>query len=162
MEDDYSRLLTNLRILGALKQDEYIYIKMNYDIKYRYANTFITSCTNISQTWGYTHACLRKLFCNDVAKYIVYLQIIDRTRYKLNDLLSCIENSIKGLEKLKQTYAQCYSNNMDEKFDTIIDSYAKIHLQQVKDIINIYEKPKLIRQTGFYPDCVEKKSTKRN
>lgn len=164
----YAKLLTNLRILGALELSEYIYIKLDYNIKWRYSNSFINSCLNPLQTWGYTHDCLKKIYCKDVPSYITYLSDLsdssdpdgslrtydlNYTKYHLQDLLHCLTQSIKGLEKLKQTYQLAYKNIYDEKFDTLIESYAKIQLEQIKDIIASYiiEKPKLQRQIGFSP-----------
>ena len=134
---EHNTLLTNLRIVGALELSEYIYVKLDYNIKWRYSNSFINCCSNPLQTWGYTHNCLKKIYCEDLPQYIADLYLLDPTNktYKLTDLLSVLTQSIKGLEQLKQTYQMAYKKIYDEKFDTLIDSYAKIQLQQVKDLI---------------------------
>ena len=131
----HSTLLTNLRIVGALELSEYIYVKLDYNIRWRYSNSCIQFILNPLQTWGYTHNCLKKIYCEDLPKYIFDLDLGENKTYKLTDLLHCLTQSIAGLEKLKQTYQMDYKNIYDEKFDTLIESYAKIQLQQVKDLI---------------------------
>ncbi len=158
---DFSALLNNLRILGSLKDNEYISTKFNHDINYTYPNTYWDNFNNFVETWGCTHLALKKVFVSDVPKYISHIMLVTGDdKYKKNlleDLQQCLKNAEKGLEKLKATYSYSYNKRYDEKFNTLIHSYARCSINRLSFAIDKPEidmnlpiiKPKLIRQNGF-------------
>lgn len=141
---EYSSLLTNLRIISTLKRGDYLACKFNGNIAYKYSNVLYYSFR--LDVWGYTHSTLKKIFCEDLPNYIEFLGLANQ--FQLKDLLSVLSAAIEGLKNLKLTWLI-----YDEKFDTLIQSYAEIHKKRIENIL-IPEMPELKRQNAYIePEC---------
>ena len=141
---EYCSLLTNLRILACTEYGEYIGTTSEKKIYCRYSSNWWNTLSDIIrlETWNCTYECLEKIYCFDIPEYINYLQSRPHEEYKLKDLHRCIELSIKGLKNLKNTYSYTYQSDTkgkyDKQFDTIIESYAEIHIKNIDDILESY------------------------
>lgn len=137
----YDNLLTNLRILGCIETDDFIGTLGSKDIYCRYSNNWwntLSSAVRL-ETWNCTYECLQKIYVFDIPEYIDYLLDKD-DMHKIKDLYRCCQLALKGIEKLKSTYSYKYQTinggTYDQNFDTIIESYANIHITKLKEIID--------------------------
>lgn len=141
----YNYLLNNLRILGCVEPGEYIGTleaedeRKGYDIYCRYSGNWWNTLSDIVrlETWNCTYDCLKSIYCMELPEYV---STIKGDLYKAQDLKRVCTQALVGLKHLKTTYNITYQSNTggqyDEKFDTIIDSYATLYIKVVNDIID--------------------------
>jgi len=146
---NYSTLLNNLRILGCVEPGEYVGTieaeddRKGYDLYCRYSSNWWNTLSDIVrlETWKCTHECLKSIYCLELNRYLNELDKED-DEYKIRDLKRVCENSVVGLKHLKNTYNIAYQTKeggkYDEKFDTIIESYANIYIKLLDDMLDSY------------------------
>lgn len=130
MNED-GRILANLRLLGRIKQNQFIRINQAYNIVSIEDNTytnFIKSSVFLDW-WSYTRTCLEKLYIKDIPTLIVKL-IENNSQAELLSLQILINKSIEGVTHMRNMWSAdplrvCL-------LDTYIHDYAKIHVHKIK------------------------------
>ena len=163
-QKSFDSLLTSLRILGCIEGGDFIGTDNEKNIYCRYSANWWNTLSDLVrfETWNCTHEALKKIYCFDLPEYIKYADQTNNGRnYVFKDLKLVCENALKGVDKLKDTYNIAYQTSSggkyDEIFDTLINSYAKIHIKHIDDLASQKEK-KVVNQS-FLPMPVLKRST---
>ncbi len=140
---EYDSLLTSLRILSCVDPGDFIGTDSNNNIYCRYSSNWWNTLTDLVrlETWECTHEVLKKIYCIELPEYINYVNLLQLGReHTLQDIKLVCKNALKGVHKLRDTYNIAYQTKSggkyDEIFDTIINSYAKIHIKNIDDILN--------------------------
>ncbi len=151
----FDSLLTSLRILGCIEPGEFVGTNSEKNIYCRYSSNWWNTLSDLIrlETWNCTHQSLKKIYCFGLPEYIKYSA---DNKYALEDLKRICQNALKGVSRLKDTYNIAYQTQSggkyDEVFDTLINSYAKIHIKYIDDLIS----PK--KSVGFLPIPILKRS----
>lgn len=154
MDEDksFDNLLTSLRILGCVEPGDFIGTDNDKNLYCRYSNNWWNTLSDLVrfETWSCTHEALKKIYVFDLPHYIKYVvQLEEGKKYILDDVRRVCEDALVGMDRLKQTYNIAYqtktAGKYDEIFDTLIDSYAKIHLKSIKNLLK--EEKKLCDST---------------
>lgn len=141
-------ILLSLKIISNLSFNDYLSTS-NKNIVGKFRNSYVANMVALlyCETYSYTREALRKLYCEDIPKYI---DTIKPDMDKLTDLKDNIKNSIDGLCQLKCTYKNAGYLDTEAEFDTIIDSFAMMEMKKISLLLNPKKeeipKPKLERQ----------------
>lgn len=146
-QKSFDSLLTSLRILGCMEGGDFIGTDNEKNIYCRYSSNWWNTLSDLVrfETWTCTHDALKKIYCFDLPEYIKHAnQLGEGREYIFKDLKMVCEHALKGVGRLKDTYNIRYQTNTggkyDEVFDTLIESYAKIHISHIDALMSKYKK----------------------
>lgn len=147
-DKNHAKLLNNLRILSCIEQGEYISIDSDNNIYCRWGASWwntITSAIRL-ETWNQTYECLKEIYCVKLPEYILLAESVKDSDYVCDDLLRNCQRALVGLKKLKNVYSYAYQTKSggqyDSNFDTLIDSFAKLQIKQLKRLMKRQKKRK--------------------
>lgn len=145
----FDKLLNNLRILSCIEQGEYISIDKDNNIYCRWGASWwntITSAVRL-ETFNQTYECLKHIYCIKLPEYILLAESIKDSDYVCDDLIRNCKRALVGLKKLKNVYSYAYQTKSggvyDAQFDTLIESYAKLQIKQLKRLMKRQKKRKV-------------------
>lgn len=138
---NHAKLLNNLRILSCVEPGEYISIDSDNNIYCRWGASWWNTVTSAMrlETFNQTYECLKEIYCVKLPEYILIAESVKDSDYVCDDLLRNCKRALVGLERLKNVYSYAYQTKnggtYDSNFDTLIESFAKLQIKQLKRLM---------------------------
>jgi len=125
------RIFANLRLLGKIKQNQFIRVNRAYNITSIEDNTYVNIIKSVAlfDWWSNTRSCLEQIYIKNIPILIAKL-IENNSKAELLSLRTLINESIEGVGNMKNMW-------IDEHLrvallDTYIHDYAKIHVHKIE------------------------------
>jgi len=125
--------LTNLRLVGGIRKNEYLQTDANGDILSYLGCNFINCVTSVlfGENWTSTLKCLRKLYVDEIP-FIIDELIDKEANEELTKILNLLRKSEKGLHYLSQVYSE---TDHKAHIDTITDDFLKCQIHKIKNYL---------------------------
>lgn len=135
------KTLCNLRLLGALKDKEWLQTDnegniLSY-IEYGLVNSMVS--VMCGENWDSTYNCIHKIYCEELPEILNTLEndMSDdsNSNVELRKIFILLTDSKKGLKKLKVIYKtnKCAVAHID----TILSDYVESHLTHIDKLVSI-------------------------